>query len=164
MILGKNYHFHFYQESALFMSANYRSIAMKDTIEFAQFLCDENVDLYQRGYPSFSFTIMIDGKIKRKPPFGLWPDEVPCPAWLLQNLRSAGLTGLVLISVLPEGDGTQLGLEIQVDDSNFYPLLPNPIASSYSSLGYMGADSNVVYIPREPHPGRYYFPNLITLR
>lgn len=145
------------------MSVDYRRIAEKDALEFAQFLCDEDVDLYQRGYPSFSFTIMGNGRIKRTPPFGFWPEEVPCPAALIQNLRNAGLTGFVLMSVFPDGEGTQLGIEIQVDDSKFYPLLPNPIASSYSSLGYMGADGNVAFIQREPHSGRYYFPNLLHL-
>lgn len=146
------------------MSIDYRSIAEKDALEFAKFLCDEDVDLWRHGYPTFSFSITSNGRIKQKPPFGFWPEDVPCPATLLPHLRNAGLTGFVLISVLPQDDVSQLGLEIQVDDNRFYPHPPNPIASSYSSLGYMGSDGNIVFIPRESHPGRYYFPNLIALR
>lgn len=139
------------------MNIDYRSVAEKDALEFSHFLRDEDFDLYTRGYPSFSFFIMSNGRIKK-----FSPDSVTYPDTLLHHLRDAGLTGFVVISVLPKEGGAQLGIEIQVDDSKFYPLPPNPVSSSYSSIGYMRADGNIVIIPREPHPGRYYFPNLIS--
>lgn len=142
------------------MSQNYRSIAQKDALDFAQFLCAQNVQL---GYDSFLVFIENDGSIKGDDFRGMWPEAVEFPNDLLQHFRKAGLTGSVLLSALPEEHGNMFGIEIQVDNSNFYPVLPNPIASSYSPNGYVGADGKLVRIPLDPHPGRYYFPNVIAV-
>lgn len=142
------------------MSQNYRSIAQKDALGFAQFLCAQEVRL---GYDYFLIFIENDGSIKGDDFRGMWPEGVEFPNDLLQHLRKAGLTGSVLLSAAPEEAGNTFGIEIQVDNSNFYPALPNPIVSSYSPTGYVGADGKLVRIPRDPHPGRYYFPNVITV-
>lgn len=141
------------------MGQNYRSIAEKDALEFAQLLCEQKVRL---GYDSFLVFIENDGSINENSPHGMWPEGVEFPKNLLQHMRKAGLTGSVLLSALPEGDGQRFGIEIQVEDSDFHPLLPNPVASSYCPTGYLIA-GKLVRIPREPHPGRYYFPNVIAV-
>lgn len=141
------------------MSKNYRSIAEKDAFEFAQFLCEQKVRL---GYDSFLVFIENDGSINPNSPKGIWPEGVEFPDDLLQHLRKAGLTGSVLLSALPEENGHLFGIEIEVEDSKFHPPLPNPVASSYSPTGYLIA-GKLVRIPREPHPGRYYFPNVIAI-
>lgn len=141
------------------MSKNYRNIAEKDALEFAQLLCEQHVRL---GYDSFLVFIENDGSINENSPHGIWPEGVEFPNDLLQHLRKAGLTGSVLLSALPEENGDSFGIEIQVEDSKFHPQLPNPIVSSYCPTGYLIA-GKLVRIPREPHLGRYYFPNVIAI-
>ena len=140
---------------------DYRTIAEKDALDFAMFLCLQNVNLSITN--QFLIFIENDGSIKKTDPRGLWPEEVELPTDLLSRLRGAGLVGSVLLSALPEDQGNIYGIEIQVEDANFYPQLPNPAASLYSSVGYVDADGKFVQIPRESHPGRYYFPSVIAL-
>ena len=69
----------------------------------------------------------------------------------------------MLLSAWPEPQGGRFGIEIQVEESSFYPLPPNAVQPFYSTTGYIDANGQLVRIPRDPHPGRYYFPNLITV-
>jgi hypothetical protein len=140
------------------MSQNYRSDAQKDALEFAEFICRQGIYL---SHAQYLLLIESDGSINPNPETGFWPESAETPTGLLKHLRKAGLTGQVLVSALPEDDGYFFGIEIQVEDSGFYPLLPNPVVSSYSPTGYLIA-GKLVRIPRDPHPGRYYFPKVIS--
>lgn len=139
---------------------DYRSIAEQDAYRFAQFICDEEINL---NYAQFLVFIENDGTIDPHSPHGRWDEAVEFPTDLLQHLRKAGLTGQVLLSAWPEPQGGRFGIEIQVEESSFYPLPPNAVQPSYSTTGYIDANGQLVRIPRDPHPGRYYFPNLITV-
>lgn len=139
---------------------DYRSIAEQDAFELAEFICNQGVNL---NYAQFLVFIENDGTIDPHSPHAIWDEAVEFPTDLLQHLRKAGLTGQVLLSAWPEPQGGRFGIEIQVEESNFYPLLPNSVQSLYSPTGYIDANGNLVRIPRDPHPGRYYFPNLITV-
>lgn len=139
---------------------DYRRTTEKDAFEFAEFICNQGVNL---NYAQFLVFIENDGTIDPNSPHGIWDEAVEFPTDLLQHLRKAGLTGQVLLSAWPELHGGRFGIEIQVEDSNFYPLPPNSVQSSYCPTGYLDATGKYVGIPRDPHPGRYYFPNLITV-
>lgn len=137
---------------------DYRAIAEKDAIAFAKVLCQQEFYLHPTRMSLF---INKTGEINDEVSRLIWRNEdVKFSKDLLPYLREAGLTGHVTISVFPERKLTEFGIEIEVSDENFHPLLPNSIEASYNPFCMVG--DNYEQIPRDASKGRYYFPSILT--